>query len=117
MKIRVKLCESRVYIFNQTRKSNVQNPSLFVFFPYKNVLFPYFSVIFQYVFTHFFPKLARLCELNRQYQPKNEHSPQNPPKISTHIPQILKKIPQKPFTPSGLKQSCAIQQERHGGLG
>ena len=90
-------------IFAQTRKSNVQNPYISVSFPCKNVFFMYFSVIFQYVFTHFFPKLARLCALNRQYQPKNKHSPQNPPKFSPQFPQFLKKSRKSPlpkFTPS-----------------
>gem|GEM_PF-5898231 len=91
-------------IFAQTRKLNIQNPYIFVSFPYKNVLFMYFSVIFLRVFTPFFKKLARLCALNRQYQPKNEHSPQKQPKIFPQIPPILKKSAKKSPTKQPLIQ-------------
>jgi len=49
------------------------------------------SALFQHFFTHFFTKLARLCALKRQYQPKNEHSPSKPPKIFPQIPHFFKK--------------------------
>jgi len=52
------------------------------------------SALFQHFFTLFFTKLARLCALNRQYKPKNKHSPQKHPKFSPKSPNFFKKTAQ-----------------------